>query len=344
MTDTISICNTKIGPGQPAFIIAEIGSNHDGDLEQAKALINAAAKAGANAVKFQSFTASGLLNPIKIGDGGQQQDPVYNVLEKLELPVEWHSELKQYADNCGVMFLSASFDRGRAELLNQIDVPAFKIASSEITNLPFLQYVAKLGKPIILSTGMAYLDEVGQALRAIYETGNRQVILLHCVANYPPRFADANIRAMLTMAAAFNVPAGYSDHFPGDVVSLAAVALGARVIEKHITPDRNLPGPDHSYALEIPEFTEMISKIRNLEPALGTGEKVPTAGEMPVRLGAFRSIYAAVDIPEGAKITPDMLKCVRPGGGLPAEYFNLVVGRIARADIKAHEKISWEKV
>ena len=341
----MQIGSRQIGEGEPTFIIAEIGSNHDGSLEKAKKLIDACAKIKVDAVKFQSFSAEKLLNQKKLDEKGNWiSNPAFKVIKSLELPTEWHKELFDYAANNGLIFLSSAFDLDKVDLLNSIGVLAFKIASGDINYIQLLQHIAKFKKPILLSTGAAYLDEVEEAIRIIEKEGNNQIILLHCVSNYPPSFKDANIQAMVTMKKAFKAIVGYSDHSPGIIVPLGAVALGAKIIEKHITFDRNLKGPDHPYALTIEEFAQMVKEIRNLEDALGNGIKEPVSGEVPERAGARRSIYSTLKIHRGEKISSDMLKIVRHAYGLNPSELTKIIGRKAKVDIKANLPITWEKL
>ena len=324
-----------IGEGEPVFIIAEVGSNHDGKLEQAKQLIASAKECGADAVKFQSFTADKLVSP--------KYERVYRAFKQVELPLKWPKELAKFAESQDIILLSTPFDEEEASLLNRLGLPAFKIASGDITNYPLLRQVASFKKPLLLSTGMANLSEVEEAVKTIRSQDNNDIILLHCVSNYPPRMEDANIKAMVTMQKVFQLPVGYSDHSPGIVVSLGAVALGACVIEKHITIDKTLPGPDHPHALEVAEFGDMVRQVRHL--ALGNGAKVPVEAEIPEREWARRGIYAATDISKGTTIMRDMLKMVRPClSALEPKYIDLIVGKVARRDIAAHEPIEWGDV
>jgi len=332
----IVIGDYRIGPGNPAFIIAEIGSNHDGSLERAKELILASKNAGADAVKFQSFTADGL--------AARSQERLYSFFKSSEMPTEWHFELSQYCKERKVIFLSTPFDEAAADTLNKIDSPAFKIASGDLTHYPLIRKVASYGKPVILSSGMGTLGEVETALATIREQGNDQIVLLHCVSNYPPRFEDINIRAMVAMRQAFDIPVGFSDHSPGVSVPLGAVALGACMIEKHITFDRLLPGPDHPYAMQVDEFGVMVKEIRNLEKALGSGTKAPAEAEIPERQWARRGLYAKQNIAKGSVITEDMIKLVRPCMVLGPSDLPIVLGRTAREDIAEDEAISWEKL
>ena len=341
----LQIGNHWIGEGEPAFIIAEIGSNHDGSLEQAKKLIDACTRIKVDAVKFQSFSAEKLINQMKLNEKGNWiSNPAFKLIKSLELPTEWYKELFDYTAKSGLIFLSSAFDLDKVNLLNSIGVPAFKIASGDINYIQLLQHTAKFKKPILLSTGSAYLGEVDEAIRIIEKEGNNQIALLHCVSNYPPSFKDANIQAMVTMKKAFKAIVGYSDHSPGITVPLGAVALGAKIIEKHITFDRSLKGPDHSYALTVEEFGQMIKEIRNLEKALGIGIKKPTPTEVPERVGARRSIYSAVKIYKGEKISPEILKIVRHAYGLEPSEVNKIIGRKAKVDIDENLPITWDKL
>lgn len=324
-----------IGPGSPAYIIAEIGSNHDGSLDKAKRLIEAAKTAGANAAKFQSFQVHGLINRQRLNNHAWEPHPAWDILDRLTLPADWHGELKTFCDDLGIDFLSAPFDAERLALLNDLNIPAIKIASGDLTHHAFLREVGQLRKPVFLSTGMAYLAEVRAAVNILTQAGCTELALLHCVSLYPPVFAEANIRAMVTLASTFQVPVGYSDHAPGHTVPLGAVALGASVIEKHLTDDKTAPGPDHPYALDVPEFTAMVREIRNLEAALGNGVKAPSPGEVPERVGARRGIYSAVSLQQGAVLTPDMLKAVRHAyeGGIPATDWDTTLSKRLNRDL-----------
>lgn len=341
---TLKIGSRVIGKEEPTMCIAEIGSNHDGDLQKGKDLMHASKEAGADAVKFQSFTAEGLFNPYRPENGKWTPHPAYPLIEKLTLPEEWHYELKEYADSLGIMFLSAAFDADRAALLDRIGVPAFKVASGDLTNEPLLAQLAGYKKPMIISTGASYLGEVERAIEVIRGEGNNEIALLHCVSLYPPCFEDANIRAMTTLAAAFDLPVGYSDHTPGWTVPIAAVALGGSIIEKHITFSRSLKGPDHPYALEVDEYKTMVQEIRNLEKAIGDGRKRPAHAEMGERTGARRSIYARSNIEEGTVITADVLKLVRHAYGLKPGDMKMLIGKTAARNIDAHELITWKDI
>ncbi len=348
-SDTIHIATHPVGPGHPCFIIAEAGVNHNGDLALAMRLVDIACKAGADAVKFQTFRAEKVISPVAPKADYQkhttgEDETQLEMVRRLELSGDHFRKLYDYCHQRGILFLSTPFDDESANFLDHLGVPALKIPSGEVTNHPFLEYIARKGKPIILSTGMSFLSEVDEAVRVIHQTGNRQLILLHCVSNYPANPADANLRAMQTLAAAFQLPTGYSDHTPGIEVALAAAALGACVIEKHVTLDKNLPGPDHRASLEPGELAAMVQGIRTVEMALGHGRKEPTTSEASTAIVARRSLVAACDIPAGATLTEAMIAIRRPGTGLPPSMRPYLVGRTARTSIPAGSLIAFHMV
>jgi len=343
----INIAGRKVGPGQPCFIIAEAGVNHNGSVELAHQLVDAAVQAGADAVKSQTFNAERLVSPdapkadyqLRTTDAVESQ---FDMIRRLELSPEMHRDLKVYCSERDILFMSSPFDEESADLLTMLDVAVFKIPSGEITNIPFLRHVAKKGKPMIVSTGMAYLSEVESAVKAIQESGNPQYALLHCVSNYPADPSDVNLRAMGTMTAAFGVPVGYSDHTTGIEISIAAVAMGASVIEKHLTLNRTLPGPDHLVSLEPEEFTAMVLGIRNVESALGHGRKEPAESEANTASVARKSLVAAIDIPAGTVLTEQLFAIKRPGTGLPPIQLQNLVGRTLRVDLGEGNPITME--
>lgn len=323
------------------FIIAEIGSNHCGKLKEAKKLIQAAKTAGADAVKFQAFTACGLVSRKKLTKNKKWvSNPVFDKVKKYELPDIWLKTLYNFAKKIKIAFLCSAFEEKKASLLNKIGVSAFKIASGELDNFPFLKYVAGFRKPIILSTGASFLKEVEKAVGIIKNTGNRDIVLLHCVSNYPAKLQDFNLRAMLALKNKFHLPVGISDHTLGCTIPIAALALGARVVEKHLTFSRNLKGPDHSFALTPEEFKKMVEEVRILEKALGNGIKRPHPDEFAQRIGARRSIYAACDIFPGEIITKDKIKLVRHAYGIGPEKLDYILGKRVKRRIKKDETIS----
>lgn len=343
----IKIAGKTVGDGEPCFIIAEAGSNHDRKLSQAKELIDIATDSGADAVKFQTFLVDRTWARVKREfmniDVSGAKTP-YDLYKKTELPREWQQELGDYARDKGIIFLSTPFDEEAVDQLDVLDVPAFKVASFELVHLPLLKHIARKVKPVILSTAMANLGEIEDAIEAIMEEGNDQIILLHCGAGYPLRAEDVNLAAMETLKKAFPYPVGYSDHTLGTAVAIAAVARGANVIEKHFTISRNLPGPDHPFALEPHELKAMVQGIREVEGAIGSPRKVVLDSELIHYQRGRRSLFAKVDIPKGTMITEDMLAILRPGIGLKPKYLNIVIGRKAQADIKAQEPITWDKI
>jgi len=336
--DAVQIADRLIGRGQPCLVIAEAGVNHNGQVELAKRLIDAAAAAGADAVKFQTFDAGKLADrtapkaayQLRTTDRGESQ---LDMLRRLELPHAAYGPLQARAARRRLFFFSSPFDEASADFLERLDVPAFKIASGEITDVPLLRHIARKGRPVILSTGMSTLREVREAVEVIRRAGNEQVILLHCVSNYPADPADANLRAMRTMAKACGAPVGYSDHTPGIEVALAAVALGACVIEKHLTLDRSLPGPDHQASLEPGQLRALVRGIRTVEAALGHGRKEPARSEAATAAVVRKSVVAARRIPTGTALTARLLAAKRPGTGWPPSRRDELIGRRTKTDI-----------
>jgi N,N'-diacetyllegionaminate synthase len=330
--EQVRIGNKSIGLGQPVFVIAEAGVNHNGDLKMARELIDVAVDSGADAVKFQTFHADRLVMPdapkaeYQLRTAGDSESQL-EMLRRLELSSDAHRELQSYCHKREIIFLSTPFDEQAADLLDELGVPAFKISSGDLTNSPLLEYVARKGRPVILSTGMSEISELIEAVSVLNSAGCENPILLHCVSNYPANASEANLRAMQTMRAAFDLPVGFSDHTEGIDISLAAVALGACVIEKHFTLDRTLPGPDHRASLEPGELGQLVQSIRRVESALGTGRKVPTASEVEIARVARRSLVAANEIPVGAILKRDMVIIRRPGTGMSPATLDTVLGR-----------------
>ncbi len=343
----LNIGGRRVGPGHPCPVIAEAGVNHNGSLELALGLVEAAARAGAEAVKFQTFRAEEVViadapkAAYQLANTGQAESQL-EMLKRLELKPEHHLALRQRCRDLGLMFLSTAFDAQSVDLLEDLGVPAYKVPSGEITNLPLLAHVAGKHKPVILSTGMSTLEEARRALEALEAGGAAGVALLHCVSNYPARPQDVNLRAMATMAQAFGLPVGYSDHTLGNEVSLAAVALGACIIEKHFTLDRALPGPDHAASAQPEELAALVRGIKVVEAALGHGRKEPAASEADTRRVARRSLVAAVDIPAGVEIAAAMVAIKRPGSGLSPERLPELLGRRARVALAAGTLIRLE--
>lgn len=335
---SVRILNQLIGPGNSCFIIAEAGVNHNGDLALAFKLIDAALQAGANAVKFQTFTTETLVTTDAPKAAYQfkntaSQETQYQMLKKLELSHDDHFKLKSYCDKKRILFLSTPFDEKNTDFLVKLGVQALKVSSGDLTNLPLLTHMANKNIPMIISTGMANMDEVKLAVHTIKQTGNEKLILLHCVSNYPADPVEMNLRALQTMQKTFDLPIGLSDHTLGIEISLAAIALGACLIEKHLTLDHHLPGPDHQASLEPKMFASMVEGIRNIEKALGHGRKEPTPNELITATAARRSLVASCDIPEGTKITEKMIAIKRPGNGLSPALRPSLIGRIIRTPV-----------
>ena len=333
--NTIAIGGNPVGDDAPTYVIAEIGSNHDGSRDEAIRLIEAAAGAGADCVKFQAFRAQTLVSPTH---------PGFATLERLSLASSWYPDLKAAADRCDVHFAATPFDLDAVRELVTIGVPVLKIASGDLTYTDLLEEAAATGLPLVVSTGAAYLNEVAEAMRVMRAAGATQIVLLHCASAYPASFAAANVRAVATLASEFGVPVGFSDHTPGHAAALAAVALGARLIEKHITFSRSQLGPDHSYALTVEEFADMVRNIRAVEEALGSGTKEPVESEMGEREWARRGVYATRPLNAGHVLTADDLVCLRPVAGAPAARRKELVGRRLARSVDALAPIRPEDV
>lgn len=328
------------------LIIAEAGVNHNGDLEMARRLVEVAAQSGADFVKFQTFKADRLVTRQAAKADYQRQltaedESQYDMIHRLELTPEMHVELIEHCRRRGIRFLSTGFDIESLDLLVGLGIPLFKIPSGEITNLPYLQQIGRLGKPVILSTGMADMAEIGAALKVLEQAGTprQQITVLHCNTEYPTPMRDVNLRAMLSIRDAYGVQVGYSDHTAGIEVPIAAVALGATVIEKHFTLDRNLPGPDHQASLEPGELKAMVAAIRNIELALGDGVKRPSPSEAKNIAIVRKSLVAARPIRAGEPFTLDNLAVKRPGTGVSPMRLNEMLGRVAGRDFQADELI-----
>jgi len=345
------------------FIIAEAGVNHNGSLDIALQMVDTAVAAGADAVKFQTFRAERLVTETtakaayQIKNTGSNESQ-FEMLKKLELSVDDHRELLAYCKGKNILFMSTPFDEGSADMLEDLGLELFKLGSGEITNKPLLQHIARKKKPMIISTGMSYLEEVAKAVQWIEEArkpagkmtmpSNNQfsypLVLLHCVTNYPALPEEVNLLAMRTMREAFHLPVGYSDHTMGIEISITAVAIGAVVVEKHLTLSHDMEGPDHKASLEPREFTSMVRAIRNIEIAMGDGVKKPSKSEFGTRKIARRSLVASKDIKEQEQLTTENLAIKRPGIGIQPEFREMVVGMRAKRHIKADAIIEWKEL
>jgi sialic acid synthase SpsE len=338
----------ELGAGNPTYVIAEAGSNHNRDLEIARRLIDVAAAAGADAVKFQTYSGSRIYSRkarSKFLEAVSDKTPA-ELLEEISLPREWQAELAAHARERGIDFFSSPFDYEAVAELAELDVPLLKIASGEIVDLPLIRVAAATRIPLIISTGMATLAEIEDALRAAEEAGAQAVALMQCASVYPAPVERINLNAMETLRVAFGVPAGLSDHSLGISVPIAAAALGAAMIEKHITLDRTMPGPDHSFAIEPDELTAMVSGVRDAEAALGDGRKdgpSPEELEENYTLGR-RSLIATRDLSAGTVLEAGMITIKRPGSGIAPKHLELVLGRTLRGDVEADDVLTWDVV
>jgi|SRR3989344_4631915 len=351
----IVIQGKKVNYGLEPFVIAEAGVNHNGDFDLAIKLIDAAAETGADAVKFQTFRAEQVVTTAgKMADyqkknirqsGGQvgAEESQLEMLRKLELKEEWYSALISRAKEKGIIFISTPHGgKASVDLLESHNVPAFKFGSGDLTNLPLLEYAAKLGKPMIISSGMSDLEEVKEAVEAIKNTGNDQIALFHCTTDYPCAPEHVNLRAMQTLMKETGVLVGYSDHTVGPHAAVMAAALGARMIEKHFTLDRKMKGPDHIASMEPKEFKEMVAMLKQAPVIMGSGRKKLLEPERQYVTVARKSIVAARDIKAGEEFTSENLDIRRPGTGMLPKYLNQIIGKTSKSDIPAETLISEE--
>ncbi len=317
------------------YVIAEGGLNHDGDVNIAKKLIDAAKKSGANAIKFQTYKTENFV---------RETNQYFDVFKNAELTFEQFKELKNYAKNIGLTFFSTPFDIESAEFLDGIDVPCFKIASSDLTNLPLIRRIAKMKKPMIISSGLATMNEIEDAVNCCLFEGNNQIALLHCVANYPTQPNEVNMNVLNTLKKTFNFPIGYSDNGESTLVDIVAVSMGANIIEKHFTLDKNMSGPDHSFSIEPNGLTSLISQIREIDQMKGDGIKIPQFSEIENRLAIRKSITAKRDLQQGKKIQEDDISIKRPADGIEPKYITMIIGKTINTDIKKDSPIFWSNI
>lgn len=328
----------------PTYIIAEIGVNHNGSMELAKKTIDAAKAAGADAVKFQTFKTEKLVSKkakqaeYQIQNTGKVESQ-FDMLKKLELTENDFRELKHYCEDRDIEFLSTPFDEDSAVLLKELGVHAYKIGSGDLTNVPFLSFLNTLNIPIILSTGMATISEIEEAVEALKDT---DISILHCTSVYPAPYNEVNLLAIQTIDRAFGKVVGYSDHTLGSAVSLGAIMLGAKIIEKHFTLDQNLPGPDHKASLNPEELTEFIRSVRHLESSIGDGIKKCTPSEESTREVARKSIVSAVPLKEGEVITEGKIAVKRPGTGIAPKHYSMLLGKKMKRAVDQDEALTWD--
>jgi N,N'-diacetyllegionaminate synthase len=341
----IQIGGRTCGAGSPCFIIAEAGVNHNGSVELAHKLVDAAADTGADAVKFQTFTPEALVLPgakkaeyqIKNTKTNESQ---LEMLEKLALPRAAFSELQAHARDRKIQFFSTPFDEESAEFLNSIGMIAFKVASGEVTNFPLLKKIARYDRPVLMSTGMCDLAEVRAAVELLRGCGNDDIALFHCVSDYPAALQDCNLRAIDAMRDAFRVPVGWSDHTDGILISVAAAARGAELLEKHLTLDRNLSGPDHKASLEPAQFKQMVADIRSVERTLGDGTKKPATGELKIASLVRKGAYYGTDVKKGTALCLEQVICRRPAAAVSPAKIDSYAGRVLARDVRAGDAVN----
>ncbi len=345
---SFKIGKQKVGGDAPTYFIAEIGANFDGSLEKAKEYARLAKKIGADCAKIQSFKAHKIVSregfaSMKLkGVHGSWNRPVDEVFKEVEFARSWHKDFFEYCRKIGITPSTAAYDFEAVDLVDTLGIEFYKIGSGDITWLEMVEYIAKKGKPIFLATGASTLAEVDEAVRTIEKTGNKSLVLMQCITNYPSAFESANIKVLNTYREAFGAILGYSDHTPDDVVALGAVALGAKVIEKHLTLDRTLSGPDHPHSMEPDEFERMIVRTRQLEAALGSGRKEVVAEESETVIVQRRGLTAARKIVAGAILKKSDIVELRPALGIYPKYKSVVIGRRVNKTLMVDTPIRWE--
>ncbi len=344
----IEINGRKIGTSYPPYIIAEMSANHNGSLDRAKDIITAAKSAGADAVKLQTYrpdtiTLKSDAPEFRITEGLWKGQTLYDLYESAYMPWEWHAPLFEFAKQIGITLFSSPFDHSAVDLLSELDAPAYKIASFEVVDIPLIRHVARQGKPMIISTGMADLDEISTAVTTARDAGCDQLALLLCVSGYPAPAADYNLRTILDMAERFDMPIGLSDHTLDNTTAIASVALGASLIEKHFTLDRSAGGADDSFSLEPSEFSALCQHSATAWEALGAidyGQKSSELGNVKFR----RSLYFVKSLPAGAVISPDSVRSVRPGYGLAPKHYDDIIGQTLLIPAECNHPVTWDHV
>lgn len=334
---SFKIANRDINSKESVYFIAEIGLNHNGDMNLAREMIHAAGRSGAEAVKFQTYKSERLADPRK-------NPELYRIFKKSELTEDNHKQLKQICADKRLAFISTPFDEESVDLLASCGVDAFKVASSDLTNYPLLRKIASYNLSVIISTGMGYMDEVRDSISVLQEAGCEFILPLHCVSNYPPEDSEMNLLSIVSMKKALGMDVGYSDHFIGELATLTAITLGALLIEKHFTTSKNLAGPDQRLSADEGEFHTLVEKARRLETMLGDGVKKPSAREMKSRSSGRQGVYAAKDIAPGETITQTHIFTARPEGEIPASQVDKLIGTVARNGVKAGSPMSFKYV
>lgn len=348
MHKEIQIGNHLIAENQPTYIVAELSGNHNMDFERARTLVKEAAAAGADAIKLQTYTADTITldcdsaifktkNPLWKGM------TLHELYQKAYTPWEWHGELMAYANDLGLDCFSSPFDKSSVDFLEQLHVPAYKIASYEINDIPLIKRAAQTGKPVILSTGIAYLEDIELAIRTCRQEGNDNVILLKCVSAYPSTYAEMNLNVIPTLRNTFDCIIGLSDHSLGSVTAITSVALGARIIEKHFTLKRSDGGVDSAFSMEASEFAEMVEQIRGAEQALGSTAYELHDKQVKSREGS-RSLFIVCDVKAGETFTEKNVRSIRPGLGMHTKYYDAILGRYASCDIQKGTPLEWKHI
>ena len=343
MDKDLKFCGRYLGAGQPAFLVAEVGFNHNGDVELAKRMIESAAEHGADAVKLQTFVAKEMISNNLMADDPDNpghEIPFYEFFQRYQLSRSDYEILFAHAKSLNIPLFSTPFDEASLNMLVELGTPAIKIASPDITYLPFLEEVAKTCVPVVLSTGMANEEEILSALTVLQSKCS--VILLHCVSNYPSQYEEMNLNCLEGVRSKFNVPIGLSDHTLDNLSAVVAASLGAVLIEKHFTIDRSLPGVDQAISMQPNDLRQLKTDILNVAKILGEGEKQIQDSEIPVKKSARRSLVARVDVAAGTPMTSDMIACKRPGTGIPPADISRVLGKPCKNDIQAEQVLTWE--
>jgi N-acetylneuraminate synthase len=345
---TVNFRGVEIGSGNPPYIIAEVGSNHNGDMDLCKRLIDSAAEAGAHAVKFQSWTENSLIAKEEYDRNTEYSDKkkhfgsLREMVKAYQFTAEQHLEAHAHCKKRGIDFCSTPFSREEVDLLEKLDVPFFKIASMDVVNLPLLTYVARKQRPMVISTGMATLAEIDQAVETVRGEGNEQIILLHCISIYPPEYDTIHLRNMAMLQQAFDVPVGFSDHTLGTAIPLAAITLGACIIEKHFTLDKDMPGWDHAISADPAELRTIVDEGKNIFTALGNSRRTVTPAEIEKRIKFRRSLVARRALRQGHVIAEEDLDAKRPGTGIAPDEIPYILGRKLARDVQQDQVISWK--
>ncbi len=345
--EKINLGGHLVGPGEPPYVIAEIGSNHNGDMQLCRKMIDVAKQCGADAVKFQSWSKQSLISKTEYARNTEYADKKRHfgsleaMVERYQFTVQQHAEVNEYCHSIGIHFLSSSFAPAEVDLLDELDVPAFKIASMDINHLPLLEYTASKGRPVLLSTGMATLGEIEQAVDVLQRHGSGPVVLLHCVSIYPPPYEIINLRNIPMLMQAFDLPVGFSDHTFGTTIPLAAVAMGASIIEKHFTLDKEMDGWDHAISADPHELEVIVREGRNVQMALGSSVRVVAPVEMEKRKKFRRRVVVRREMHQGETLTMADLDFKRPGTGIHPTEVAYVVGRKLARDVDEDHELDW---